>query len=58
MGFGLGPEAICILTKIMYITLYCVSRIYFSELQCCVLFHTNFLIVFLLTALKTFSSAV
>lgn len=52
MGFGLGPEAICTQKKIMYISLYCVSRIYFSELQCYVLFQTNFLIVFLFTAPK------
>lgn len=58
MGFGLGPEAICTQKKIMYISLYCVSRIYFSELQCYVLFQTNFLIVFLFTASKIFSSAV
>lgn len=58
MGFGLGPEAICTQKKIMGISLYCVLRVYLSELQCYVLFQTNFLIVFFVTEPKMFSSAV
>lgn len=58
MGFVLGPEATCTQKQIMYISLYCVLRIYFSQLHCCMLFQTNFLIVFLITAPKTFSSTV